>query len=112
MKNAIFVLAWFIYKKQCQNTGCGYINANFLCDEGFACLNNDLDNEYTMTIKCSDAYGSDDTETFTLKVTENQPPVFTNTPSKFLYIYLFWKTPLSFYTKTIILLLINSTRFC
>ncbi|XP_060589505.1 uncharacterized protein LOC132744742 [Ruditapes philippinarum] len=73
--------SWFIYKKRCQNTGCGYINANFLCDEGFACLNNDLDNEYTMTIKCSDAYGSDDTETFTLKVTENQPPVFTNTPT-------------------------------
>ncbi|XP_060589499.1 uncharacterized protein LOC132744737 isoform X2 [Ruditapes philippinarum] len=73
--------SWFIYKKVCQNPNCGHIDANFLCDIGFACLNYDLDNGYTMTIKCSDAYGTDDTETFTLRVTENLPPVFTNTPT-------------------------------
>jgi hypothetical protein len=80
----ILFSAWFIYKKRCQYPDCGYIDASFLCDERFAYLNYDLDNEYTITVKCNDAYGSDDTETFTLKVMENQPPVFTNTPSKFM----------------------------
>ncbi|XP_053400374.1 uncharacterized protein LOC128557232 isoform X1 [Mercenaria mercenaria] len=73
--------SWFIYKKVCQDPDCGYIGAAFLCTVGIGCLNYDLDDEYTITIQCSDAYGSSDTETFTLQVTENQPPSFTNTPT-------------------------------
>ncbi|XP_053392014.1 uncharacterized protein LOC128554726 [Mercenaria mercenaria] len=73
--------SWFIYKKECNEPGCGYIDENFLCTVGIGCLNYDLDDEYTITIQCSDAYGSSDTETFTLQVTENQSPSFTNTPT-------------------------------
>ncbi|XP_053400373.1 protocadherin-like protein [Mercenaria mercenaria] len=73
--------SWFIYKKECNEPNCGCIDENFLCDKDIGCLNYNLNNTYTITIQCSDAYGSSDEETFTLQVTENQPPSFTNTPT-------------------------------
>lgn len=53
-----------------------------MCAEKIGCLNYDLEDTYTITINCKDAYGSETGgEVFTLNIQENQPPEFTNTPS-------------------------------
>ncbi|KAL4229798.1 hypothetical protein ACF0H5_010189 [Mactra antiquata] len=71
--------SYSICKHSCSDPGCG-----FICTAN-GCMNYDLDNQFIITINCADAYGSSVTESFTLNIQENQPPVWTNVPTTRVY---------------------------
>ena len=52
--------------------------------EGVGCMNYHETNEYIIELGCMDAYGSSDTKILTIVVAENESPVLTNLPGKFI----------------------------
>ena len=75
----IYIAAYSIYKKQCNDSGCGP-----LCDADIGCMNYHINSSYLIEVQCSDGYGSKDTATLTFQVEENTPPVLNNLPGNFI----------------------------
>ena len=65
-------VAWYIYRHDCLHLGC-----EFDCPLNSGCFTHDRTSLYTFTVRCWDAYGSDDTKEFKLYIEENTPPVLT-----------------------------------
>ena len=79
----VFSPAWSIHRLACQEPECG-----FHCKKNIGCFTyNTTDfKEFKITIFCYDAYDSDVTDIFTLKLDYNRAPAFTNLPSELTYI--------------------------
>ncbi|KAL4227228.1 hypothetical protein ACF0H5_012673 [Mactra antiquata] len=74
--------SYSIHKLACSTPDCGYKAANYLCATDIGCMNHNLTQQYTITIKCDDGYNSSDTQSLTFNVNKNIAPTYRNIPSK------------------------------
>ena len=78
---ALLIVAYKLYKMACQEPLCGFKAAHFLCKTDIGCMNHNITSQYIVTINCSDAYGSVDSQDFTFDVIKNEAPIWRTQPS-------------------------------